>query len=104
MDDPTTPLIIESHYERSMPIYRELFDESQFQILSLEACKKNHDTSWSFIQKFLQLKSIPLPPAPDSKENATGGKLFRLIYRTTIKPIKSYFPKLYGKLIQSAFS
>ena len=101
--DPTTPLIIESHYERSMPMYRELFDENQFKILSLEECNKDHDTSWQSIQEFLKLDTIPLPPAPDSKENATGGKLFRSLYRATIKPIKTNFPNLYGKLMQNEF-
>ena len=101
LSDPTTPLVIESHYERSMPMYRELFDENQFQILSLEMCKKNHDASWIGIQKFLQLEPIPLPPAPDSKENATGSKLFRSFYRATIKPIKENYPKLYRRLIQN---
>ena len=96
-DSPIAPLMQISLYLRlgdkelalsSYTRYRELFDENQFKILSLEACKKNLKGSWEGIQDFLHLDRIPLPEAPGEKENATGGKLFRMLYRGTIKPIK----------------
>lgn len=103
LNDADSALIRESHYEKSLPVYQDLYGEAQFKIVSLEYAKDNLDSFWKELQSFLQLTPIPFPESQNKSENATGSKLFRTLYRMTIRPIKVHNPKLYGSLLQSQF-
>lgn len=98
-----SPLLFESHYERNLPVYEKTFSKRQFKIVSLEAAKKDPALFWTDIQNFLELEPVDFPPSQNKSENATGGKLFRFIYRLTITPIKKFNPSAYKLMIQNSF-
>ena len=101
--DRDSPLIRESHYETSLSVYREIYGDAQFKIVSLEHAKSNLPGFWQDVQSYLDLTPIPFPESQNKSENATGSPLFRSLYRMTIRPIKVHNPKLYSTLIQSKF-
>jgi len=101
--DPNSPLIRESHYEKSLPVYQRIFGDEQFKVVSLEHAKDDLHGVWKELQTYLRLDPIPFPESQSKSENATGSKLFRLLYRLTIRPIKVNNPKLYGTLLQNKF-
>ena len=98
-----SPLIKESHYEKSLPVYENIFGKEHFKIVSLESAKNDLSGFWTSIQQFLGLNPIEFPESQNKSENATGGKLFRLVYRLTIKPIKLHSPDMYKRLMQNSF-
>ncbi len=103
LNDGDSVLIRESHYEKSLPVYQEIYGDSQFKIVSLENAKEDLAKFWIEVQSYLGLDPIPFPESQNKSENATGSRLFRSLYRMTIRPIKVHNPKLYGSLIQSQF-
>ena len=103
LNNPDSPLIRESHYEKSLPVYQKLFGDEKFKIVSLEHSKDDLHGFWKELQVFLDLDPIPFPETQSKSENATGSKLFRTLYRLTIRPIKVNNPKLYDTLLQSKF-
>jgi hypothetical protein len=103
LNNPESPLIRESHYEKSLPVYQKIFGDSKFKIVSLEHSKDDLPGFWKELQIFLDLELIPFPETQSKSENATGSRLFRTLYRLTIRPIKVNNPKLYETLLQSKF-
>jgi len=92
-------LIQDSHYEQTLPVYKDIFGE-QFKIVSLEKALNNIAFAWQELQNFLCLDQVELPEFADHSENATGSRLFRIIYKSTIRPIKKISPELYKILLQ----
>ena len=94
-------LLLDSHYEKTLPAYQEIFGPDQFKIVSLEEGITNTTVLWDDLQKFLELDSHPLPKGQNRSENATGSKSFRFIYSSTIMPIKRKAPWLYRALLKN---
>ena len=99
IEDKDSHLIQDSHYEKTLPKFQEVFG-SNFKVLSLEHSIDNTDEVWEELQDFLGIMVIGLPELSRKSENATGSSLFRKIYKFTIRPIKRKSPKLYKKLLQ----
>ncbi|MCF7805761.1 MAG: sulfotransferase domain-containing protein [Candidatus Marinimicrobia bacterium] len=96
-------LISDSHYEKTLPVFEEIFGSEQVLLVSLEEAKADEKKVWEEVQRFLGLQIIQFPGERSRSENATGNRWFRLVYRLTIRPVKVYFPGLYKWLLQSQF-
>lgn len=96
-------LIADSHYESTIPVYENLFGGAQCMIVSLEEAKQHEERVWAEIQSFLHLPKAPFPEERGQSENATGSRLFRAIYRVTIRPVKVFIPGVYKWLLQRSF-
>ena len=102
LDEKDHPIVIDSHYEITIPRHQELFIDS-FYANRLEIALSDPDKFWIEIQQFLNLEEIPLPEEGTDSKNVTGGKGFRYVYRWTIQPIKEKQPELYETLLDSSF-
>jgi hypothetical protein len=94
-----TRLLQDSHYEKTLPDYQEIFG-GNFKIVSLEGATGYIELFWKEIQDFLNLKIIELPELSNKSENPTGSSLFRLLYRYTIRPVKKRAPGLYKNFLK----
>jgi len=95
-------IVFDSHYEKLIPPWLRIFNQKNIKIISMEKALKNITESWTDIQKFLDIQSIPVPETAHQSKNVTGSKKFRLLYKMSIVPIKNNFPQLYQKLLQSS--
>lgn len=95
-------LLEDSHYEETLPAYRDVFGAEQFRVISLEEATADPHAFWADLQAFLELERAPLPDLSARPRNPTGGKAFRRLYRTTIHPIKQRYPALYERMLQSS--
>ena len=101
LDGRDPALIADSHYERTLPAFRERFGADQFKIVSLEAGRDHPDDTWQALLDYLNLPWVDCPD-PDAKpENPTGSASFRRVYRLTAQPIKSLAPGVYEQMLQS---
>jgi len=96
-------LIAASHYEKTLPFYKQIFGSDQFKIVSLEEGRGQPHKFWGNLLQFLALEPHSLPENQNKPENPTGSKPFRLLYRLTIMPIKKQTPWLYRLLLQKKF-
>lgn len=96
--DPHSKLVVDSHYERTLPAYRAVFGDAQFRVVSLEEATAAPEAFWADLQAFLGLDPVPLPAPSAQPKNATGGAAFRRLYRTVIRPIKDEHPALYERM------
>lgn len=96
-------IIYYSHYEKTLPKYSNIFPERNFKVVSLEKAINETEELWISILNFLDLPVHPLPPLETSNKNATGSKIFRFIYKNTIRNIKINFPRVYEKLLGNKF-
>ena len=103
LDEGSTRLLDDSHYEETLPRFAERFGPDQFKIVSLEEGRDAPEALWSTLLAFLDLPAVPCPD-PDAKpENPTGSPQFRRVYRATVQPVKDYAPSLYQWMLQNAF-
>lgn len=51
-------LITDSHYERTLPVYEEIFGKDRCKFISLENAKSNGEQVWANVQEFLGLRVI----------------------------------------------
>jgi len=93
-------LLSDSHYEKTIPAYRRLYDSNQLFMNSLEAAKSDPDAFWQKVTEFLKVEPVPLPIPRDRSENPTGSKWFRSIYRATIQPVKRRNYALYEAMLK----
>jgi len=96
-------LIADSHYEKTLPFYQQIFGSDNFKIVSLEESWEQPDKFWDNLLEFLSVKNYAFPENQNKPENPTGSKPFRLIYRLSIIPIKKHAPHLYRFLLQMKF-
>lgn len=96
-----THLLQDSHYEKTLPKFENIFGKKNFRIVSLEEMIQNRKNIWRDLQNFLNLEEVNFPENRKKSENATGSPAFRKIYRSTIRPIKKNNPTLYKKLLKS---
>jgi len=94
-------VVFDSHYEKLIPPWLRIFNQNNIKIISMEKALKNINETWTAIQKFLDIQSIPVPDTAHQSKNVTGSIKFRLLYKISIVPIKRNFPQLYQKLLQS---
>ncbi|MEJ2628852.1 MAG: sulfotransferase [bacterium] len=99
--DLNQTVLNDSHYERHLPTFEKHFGKN-YKIISLEKAKKNLPDFDNELCNFLNIENKFLTRHSGSKnKNATGSKMFRLIYKITIRPIKQRMPKLYKYLLKS---
>jgi hypothetical protein len=96
-------LLRDSHYEKTLPVYQDLFGANQVKILSLEKGKSDLNNLWKELLEFLELTPAPTPTTQSEPENPTGSKSFRWLYRRTILPVKMNHPRAYRSLLQMKF-
>lgn len=94
-------LVRTSHYEETLPAYTERFGAEQFKIVSLEAGREDPDAFWTGLLNFLDLPNAARPKTEDRPENPTGSPAFRAVYRSTVRPLRRYFPQAYRWLLGS---
>jgi hypothetical protein len=92
----------QSHYEETLPSFAETFGKEQFRVISLEEANRSLENSWKQLQQFLSLSSVPPPGVDNRPRNATGGRWFRLLYRTFVRPLKEKMPVLYRTMLRSS--
>jgi hypothetical protein len=103
LDEGSTRLLQDSHYEETLPRFAERFGPEQFKIVSLEEGRNHPEALWTDLLGYLDLPDAPCPD-PDAKpENPTGSAQFRRVYRATVQPVKDYAPSLYQWMLQNAF-
>ncbi|MFO7888724.1 MAG: sulfotransferase [bacterium] len=96
--------VIDSHYERYLPSFEKYFDTESFKILSLEEAKMDIESFNKELCGYLHIDNkFSTEILGHRSKNATGSKMFRILYRITIRPIKCKFPKLYKYLLKSGF-
>ena len=95
-------LVRTSHYEETLPAYTERFGAEQFKIVSLEAGRADPDAFWTDLLDFLGLPNAARPKTENQPENPTGSPAFRAVYRSTVRPLRRYFPQAYRWLLGSA--
>ena len=93
-------LLVDSHYEKTLPAFLEVFGSENFKIVSLEGGKKDLSFLWNDLQSFLGLNQMDLPDSSLKSENATGSLAFRQFYRTVVLPLKHKMPGLYKSILQ----
>ena len=101
LDGRDPALTRDSHYENTLPAFTERFDSDQFQIVSLEEERGRPEAFWDRLISFLDLSYLPCPDPDPSPENPTGSAAYRRVYPATIRPIKSYAPSLYRRMLES---
>jgi len=94
-------LLIDSHYEKTLPVYQEIFGVDNFKVVSLEGGKQDIDALWKEMCEFLGLTLTDLPDSKLKAENPTGSKAFRGFYRAAVLPIKLKAPGLYKLILQN---
>jgi hypothetical protein len=94
-------LVRTSHYEETLPAYTERFGTEQFRVVSLEAGRADPEGFWTDLLDFLDLPNAPRPKTEDQPENPTGSPAFRAVYRSTVRPLRRYFPQVYRWLLGS---
>lgn len=99
--DASFQLLNDSHYEQTLPAWRETFGDAKFRVVSLEEAIAAPDEQWGDLQAFLDLDPVPLPDLSARPKNPTGGAAFRRIYRHTVHPIKQRFPGVYERMLES---
>lgn len=99
--DEAEYMLADSHYEQTLPAYREVFGD-QFRVISLEEATSDLDRFWADMQAFLDVDAVPLPDPKARPRNPTGSAAFRWIYRNTIPPIKRKYPDVYERMQESA--
>lgn len=102
LDGRDPALIEDSHYERTLPAFRERFGPDQFKIVSLEEGRDHPDETWRDLLTYLNLPLIDCPDPESKPENPTGSAAFRRVYRLTAQPIKTLAPGLYERMLQSS--
>ncbi len=100
--DASFQLLEDSHYEQTLPAWREVFGDAQFRVVSLEDATAAPDMQWRDLQAFLDLDPVPLPDLSARPKNPTGGATFRRLYRHTVHPIKQRFPGVYEQMLESS--
>ncbi len=95
--------INDSHYEKYLPAFEDCFGKENFKIISLEESKNNLNLLSSSLCNFLNIDNKFSIEFSKQRRNATGSKMFRLIYRNTIRPIKLKQPNLYKYLLKNKF-
>jgi hypothetical protein len=99
--DEAFQLLEDSHYEQTLPAYREVFGDEQFRVVSLEEATAEPAAFWGDLQAFLGVHAVPLPDLNARPKNPTGGAAFRRLYRSTIHPIKQRYPGVYERMLES---
>ncbi len=96
--------VYDSHFERYLPVFEKQFGKNNFKIVSLEKAKQDLNSFNKELCTFLNLEDkFSTETLGTRSRNATGSKMFRIIYRMTIRPIKLNFPKLYRYLLKNSF-
>jgi len=96
--------VYDSHYERYLPAFEKQFGKNNFKIVSLEKTKTDFDSFNEELCSYLELDDeFSAENLGNKSKNATGSKMFRLIYRMTIRPVKLKSPKLYRYLLKNSF-
>jgi len=96
-----TALRRDSHYDRTLPPFRERFGPDQFRVVSLEDARADPQALWTELLSFLDLPPVPCPDPDATPENPTGSAAFRRVYRATVQPVKKHAPGLYQWMLQS---
>jgi hypothetical protein len=99
--DGNRPLVRDSHYEQTLPPFRERFGPDRFRIVSLEEGRRAPASFWAQVQDFLDLSPVPVPDTEERPTNPTGSPWFRRLYRATIPPIREHAPGLYTRMLES---
>jgi len=99
--DGNRPLVRDSHYEQTLPPFRERFGPDRFRIVSLEEGRRAPASFWAKVQDFLDLSPVPVPDTEERPKNPTGSPWFRRLYRATIPPIREHAPGLYTRMLES---
>ena len=93
--------INDSHYEKYLPAFENCFGKENFKIVSLEESKNNLVLLSTTLCEFLNIDDKFSHEFSNKRRNATGSKMFRIIYRNTIRPIKRKHPGLYKYLLRN---
>lgn len=94
-------LLLDSHYEKTLPGYQDIFGSENFKIVSLEGGKQDIHLFWKEICEFLKVELTEVPDSKLKAENPTGSRAFRGFYRAVVLPIKLKAPGLYKLILQN---
>lgn len=99
LDGRDPHLVQDSHYEETLPTFEKRFGPNQLKIISLEEAREAPDALWADLLSYLDLPSAPRPSDEKSPENPTGSTAFRRVYRSTVRPIRTYLPGVYDWML-----
>jgi hypothetical protein len=99
--DDAFRMLEDSHYETTLPAYRDVFGDPQFRIISLEEATAEPEAFWVDLQAFLDIEAVPLPDLNARPKNPTGSATFRRLYRSTVHPLKQRYPGVYERMLES---